>query len=168
LKFQIALGRKDYKRAEEILDQLAPTDPIAQQQIIVARVNLLLAQDTSEELPGQDKKDKILELLKEAVKTHDQSAYLVRLLAHFLLQAGDRDAVEQVLADGMSRMESPQSRLELGLLLSGLLKQWEQDDLSETLLKKLDKKYPGTILVQRHLLQCNFGGQLAWLWRSRQ
>lgn len=144
LKCQIALGRHDFKMAEEILDKMMPTEPLDQQKVTLARVNLLYAQKTTNE---------IIALLKRAVEKHDQSAYLVRLLAYFMLEAGEVDAVEQVLLAAMSRLEKPQDRLKLGYVLSDLRTQWGRQEDSRELLESLDKEYPDTILVQRRLLQ---------------
>ncbi len=173
LTFHIALARKDYSLATALLDQLAPTDPVGQQKAVVARVSLLSA---------QEKTDEILDHLKDAIKTHGQSVYLVRLLALSLLETGDKEAVEQVLVDGMSTVESPQGRLKLGLTLSDLLDQWALKQKDEALLEKLNQEYPDSILVQRQRLQHKkvtdpqavinrikaLEGEEGWQWRYEQ
>ncbi|MCF7972707.1 MAG: tetratricopeptide repeat protein [Phycisphaerae bacterium] len=155
LRFQMALSRHEYDTAKAILGQLKPNDPVNQQKVTVAWINLLLDQNRSDEIIAQ---------LKAAVKQHDQSEQMVRLLAYFVAKEGDHDAAEQVLRDAMARINAPSSNLRLGYMLSGLLASWakgENDPLKEvldkknqTLLNELDQTYPDTITVQRQLFQC--------------
>lgn len=177
LRFQIALSRDDLETAEDILEQMDPNDPVDQQKVTVAWVNLLFA---------QNKIDEIIVRLKAAVEEHDQSPELVRLLAYFLSEAGDVEAVEQVLTDARARMEKPLHRLKLGYLLSDLLTEWEEEKKKEVLLRELNRDYPGTIVVQRRLLQCksvleqpeeaqalvdkiqSLEGEEGWQWRYEQ
>jgi tetratricopeptide (TPR) repeat protein len=177
LRFQMALSRSDLDVAESILESMSPIGSVDQQKVIVAWVNLLMAQNRTDEILGR---------LRTASNQHGQSEQMVRLLAYFLSKAGDYDAAEQVLVDGMSRMNAPSSSLRLGYMLSDLLTQWGKEDEKVALLEHLDQQYPDTIAVQRLLLQCprivgsrekaqalvnkirTFEGEEGWQWRYEQ
>ncbi len=177
LKFQISLNRQDLDTATSILEEMNPSDPVDQRKVTVAWVNLLFAQNRT---------DEIITRLRTAVEQHDQSAQMVRLLADFLSEAGDNNAVEKVLSDGMLKINDPTQSLNLGIMLSDFLTEWDQEGKKKSLLERLDQKFPNTISVQRKLLQCaslieqpqkaqtiidkirSLEGDEGWQWRYEQ
>jgi tetratricopeptide (TPR) repeat protein len=168
---------KQGKSAEaiELLDDVRSTSPSD------LRATLLEA----EVLVGQDKVAEATTLLRGAMAQLPQAVEPVRGLA--LLLSREKDPQwESVLRQAIGRMQQPEARRELGLLLASLYRFWSrQDDLYQW-LTDMAGQFPNDLRIKRELLTCpavagnteqaqklvdqikSLEGQAGWQWRYEQ
>jgi len=114
------------------------------------RVSLLQA----EMLVQQDKLDEAIALLRAAVEQFPQKVELVRRLAILLDRQKDQAQCESVIKQAIARLEKPDDRRDLGLLLGGLYRSWTREDTAQQWLTDLAQQFPKDIQVTRGLLAC--------------
>jgi tetratricopeptide (TPR) repeat protein len=176
LQFQLALHRREFADAEQILTALKAGGN-SQLEPAMAEVDLLAAR-------GQI--DQAIEKLYILTDRFAQTALPVEYLATLLAGRNDQKGCEQVIKNAIRDIEDPAAKRDLGLLLAQFYNQWGLNDESCRLLGLLSQQLPNDIPVKRHLLRCGqvikdtvrtqqlvddiktIEGQDGWQWRYEQ
>jgi tetratricopeptide (TPR) repeat protein len=114
------------------------------------RVSLLQA----EMLVQQDKLDEATAVLRAVVEQFPRESEPVRRLAILLNQQKDQAQCESVIKQAVARLERPEARRDLGLLLADLYHSWTREDTAQQWLTDLARQFPNDIQVTRGLLAC--------------
>jgi len=139
-----------------------------------------------EVLAGQDKVAEATALARAAVEQSAQEVEPVQTLALLLNRQKDLQQCESVIQQGIARMQQPEARRDLGLLLASLYRFWSRDDDLSRWLTEMAGQFPNDLQVKRQLLTCptvagnaqqaqalvdqikSLEGQGGWQWRYEQ
>ncbi len=176
LQFQLASLQSQFGRAQQLLSDMKKSDP-SRLEVTVAEVELLIA---------QGKIDEAIAKLYDAVAAFPQSIGPVRYLAVLLKEKESGQECEKVIKDALTRMDQPADKRQIGLLLSGFYKGWEEYEKQYQLLNSLSRELPDDVPVMRELLRCpnvvkdsdlsqqivdrikKIEGEQGWQWRYEQ
>ncbi len=176
LQFQLASMQSQFGKAQQLLTEMKKSDT-SRLEVAIAEVELLIA---------QDKNDEAITKLYDVVNAFPQSISPVRYLAVLLEEKGSSQECENVIRDALTRMEQPADKRQLGLLLSGFYKSWNEQEKRYQLLTSLSRNIPDDVLVLRELLRCqkvitdsdlsqqlvdqikSIEGEQGWQWRYEQ
>jgi tetratricopeptide (TPR) repeat protein len=176
LKSQLAIQRGEFTKAEKILANLT-ADKGSQVQLALARIDLLTAKGSI---------DKAISTLYTLREQFPQEVFVAKYLAALLYKHRSKGDCEKILKAAIQSAKSIKVKRELGLLLTLLYKDWDQDDQAYRLLSELSKELPSDILIKRQLLKCEqvksnieyaqeilndikaIEGEDGWQWRYEQ
>ena len=144
LQAQVALMRGKFPEATSMLTDLESKCP--------SEVRVMLLQ--AESYVAQDKKEEAKTQFQEAVTKFPQAFEAVRGLALFLNQQNQHQDCEAVIKEGLTRIQEPRSRRDLGLMLTELYRQWGEEDKLVQGLSDLAAQFPSDIQLRRRLLTC--------------
>lgn len=145
LQFQLAVRRKQFDKAEQLLSYLKTTGH-NRVETALAELNLLEAKGDF------DQAITILRVLLSERFPHN--VLLVKYLANLLAEHGSRDDCEKLLEGELRSITDPAAKRELALTLARFYNRWKQDDKFYLLLAKLSKELADDIPIKRHLLRC--------------
>ena len=176
LQFQLASLRSQFGKAQQLLSDMKKSDT-SRLKVAIAEIELLIA---------QDKTDEAITKLYDGVAAFPESISPLRYLAVLLEEKGSNQECENVIKDALTRMEQPADKRQLGLLLSGFYKSWNEQEKRYLLLSSLSHDIPDDVLVLRELLRCrkvikdsylsqqlvdrikSIEGEQGWQWRYEQ
>jgi tetratricopeptide (TPR) repeat protein len=144
LQAQAAVRRGKPAEAAQLLDAVGKERPSDVQ------VSLLQA----EMLVKQGKPDEAIALLRTAVEQSPQDIRPVRQMVILLDRQKDQAQCESVIKQAIARLERPEARRDLGLLLADLYHFWTREDTAQQWLTDLAQQFPNDIQVKRGLLAC--------------
>lgn len=172
---QILSRQGKYDEAVKLLEDIrskAPSD---------LRATVLEA----EVLAGQGKFAEGTALLQGAIEQSPQAIEPVQTLA-LLDREKDPAQCESVIKQAIARMQQPEARRDLGLLLASLYRSWSRQDDLRQWLTEMAGQFPNDIQVKRQLLTCpavagnakqaqelvdqisKLEGPAGWQWRYEQ
>jgi len=176
LQVSLAIRRGQLARAESVLKDLKARFA-DEPRVDLGLAQLAIARQADEEA---------VRILRQAMERYPDDVQVVRTLALYLDDRGDRTGCEQVLSEAVGRIEDPAAGRELGLLLAYQYTQWGQEDKAVALLEDLAKRWDQDILVRRQLLRLRgvlddatkaqslvdeikaIEGEQGWQWRYEQ
>jgi len=176
LRFQLAMKRKQYTNAEQLLMTLK-ADNHSRAEVVIAEIDLLTA---------QGRVDEAISKLYVLTERFPKAVLPVKYLAALLARHNSRENCQKVLKDAMQRIEEPIAKRELGILLVDFYAQWGQNDKSYQLLTELSQELPYDIPIKHQLLKCQqvtkdlnqaqqlvddikaIEGEDGWQWRCEQ
>jgi tetratricopeptide (TPR) repeat protein len=144
LMAQAAVQRGQPAEAARLLDLVQSKDP-SNIQVVLLRAEIL---------NGQEKPSDAIALLRKTVEQSPRAVEPVRMLALLLNQQKDEAGCESVIKQAMTRLESPEAKRNLGLLLADLYRIWARDDDLYKWLTDLAKQSPNDIQIKQQLLTC--------------
>jgi tetratricopeptide (TPR) repeat protein len=137
-------------------------------------------------LAGQDKLAEATALLRGAIEQFPQAVEPVQTLAILLNRQKDSAQCESVVKQAIARMQQPEARRDLGLLLASLYRLWSREDDQYQWLTDMAGQFPNDIQIKRQLLACatvakdvqqaqtlvdqikSLEGPAGWQWRYEQ
>jgi tetratricopeptide (TPR) repeat protein len=137
-------------------------------------------------LAAQNKSQEAVSLLKGAIEQTPQEVELVRTLALLLNGQNDAEQCESVIKQAIGRIQQPNARRELGLLLADLYRFWRKEADLYQCLTDMAGQFPNDIRIKRQLLTCpavaknvqqaqtlvdqikSLEGEKGWQWRYEQ
>jgi len=149
LRFQLALRHDQLDHARQLLKELE-TDNLPALQLAIARAQLLTAEKNF---------NAAATALRQTIIQFPQSAQPVLLLATLLDSRKRTGEYEDIMTQAITRLNQPEDKRRLGLLLSAKYNQHAQQDKSYKLLKSLAGEMPDDIPLKRQLL--NYQTQIA-------
>jgi tetratricopeptide (TPR) repeat protein len=176
LQAQVAMVRGRFSEAEALLAELKNKYP--------AEVSLILLE--AEWYGAQGKEQEAISRFRAAIEKFPQAFEPVRSLAVLLDRLNRRQECESLIKDAVTRVELPQTRKSLSLLLAELYRRWDQQDTLCQWLTELTKQFPDDIQSKRQLLACRqiaqdtkraqeivdqikaLEGDTGWQWRYEQ
>jgi len=176
LQFQLALQRAQFAKAEQMLIDLK-SDGASPLKLAMAEVNLLTAQRSIDEAVSK---------LHILIEEFPQDVLPVKQLVALLTARGANQECEKVLEDAIQRIEEPQKKRELSILLAVFYTQNDEGDKFYQILTDLSRQFPYDIPIKRQLLKTqrankdiDFAQQLVddiravegeddWQWRYEQ
>ena len=138
------MTQEKFSEASAILSELEGKYP-SDIRLMLRRAELCMAQ-------GQD--DQARTLFQKAIAAFPQALEPVRGLALFLDAQNQKSECESAIKDALSRMQEPQSRRDLGLLLSEFYYRWQEKEKLCQWLTDLTAQFPNDIQPKRLLLTC--------------
>lgn len=144
LQAQAAMERGKSAEATQLLNAVEKERPSDIQ------VSLLQA----EMLVKQGKPDEAIAVLRAAAEQFPQDIRPVQQMAILLKGQKDQAQCESVVKQAIARMERPEARRDLGVLLGGLYRSWTREDTAQQWLTDLAQQFPNDIQVKRGLLAC--------------
>lgn len=141
-RFQVALKKQALDDANDILVRMVEQYPESM-EVLLANVEML-------RINGDEKRAE--EKLQDTVEEFPQEIQPVKYLV-LLLHSQNRinDCVE-TLGQAIERVEIPQSKLQLGKLMSDLARGTKYQNKAISTLEKLSSDYPDSISLKRRLL----------------
>lgn len=176
LQLQLATQRSQFAKAHWLLNEIKQNHP-AYVEITMVEVELLAA---------QGKIDQAILTLYDAVNTFPKSIRLLKSLTTLLVIKDKIQESDEIITDALARMEQPDARRELGLLLAGIYNHADKTENSYQLLNTLVHDLPDDIPLKRELLRCEkviknsdraqqivndiktIEGEQGWQWRHEQ
>jgi len=176
LQIQAALLQKKLADAQTLATQLKAKYP-SDLRVAMIEFELLIA---------QNKEDQAIELLTQVAQQFPQEVEPVRNLALLLNRRNERGKCETVLKDALTRLNQPDAKRDLSILLVELYAYWNQRDKEYDLLSRLSQELPDNVLIKRRLLATeqtakntpeaqklvdqikSLEGQAGWQWRYEQ
>ncbi|MGE5294758.1 MAG: tetratricopeptide repeat protein [Solirubrobacterales bacterium] len=144
LAVQVAMAQKKFSDAAALLSELESKSP-SDLRLMLRRVELCIAQGQEAEAGT---------LLQNAIAKFPQAVEPVRALALFLNAKNQRSECESVIKEALSRIEEPQPRRDLGLLLSEFYFRWQEKEKLCQWLTDMTTEFPNDIQAKRLLLAC--------------
>jgi tetratricopeptide (TPR) repeat protein len=142
VQFQLAIFQQRYGDAQKIVDNLKTLHP-SELRVVMAEVELLTVRDET---------DQAVQALEKIIESFPQLAQPVKVLALLLAASDKSKQCEEVLKNAITRIEQPILKRELGLLLSGFYRRWNQDEENRRLLNELSEELPNDPYIKRRLL----------------
>jgi tetratricopeptide (TPR) repeat protein len=144
LQFQLAMLRRDFQQARQLVTQLK-SNYSSQMKTVIAEVDLLIA---------EEKQDQAISLLAKIREQFPEAVEPVKYLAVLLEQKGDRQQCELVVKEALDQIQQPLAQRELALLLADFYSHWQRQEEVFNLLNEIETENPDDIPVKRRLLVC--------------
>ena len=176
LQLQLAFFRSQLSQAQQLLSYMKDNFP-SRLEVDMAEVELLITQDRT---------DEAITKLYDVVGAFPESISPIRYLTVLLEKKGRIQECEKVLKDVLARIEPSTVKRQLGLLLAGFYKRWNEHQKRYQLLNSLIRDIPEEVIVIRKLLRCDkvmedpdlsqqlvnkiktIEGEQGWQWRYEQ
>lgn len=144
LGIQVAMIQEKFSEASAVLSELEAKYP-SDLRLMLRRAELCTAQ-------GRD--DQAKAAFQKAIAAFPQAVEPVRGLALFLDGKNARPECESTIKDTLTRIQDPQARRELDLLLAELYYRWQDKEKQYQWLTDMVTRYPDDIQPRRMLLLC--------------
>jgi len=143
MRVQAAIHRKQFDLAEKLISELKQENP-SEIKVFLPQVELLVA---------GDKNDEAIEKLHEIASQFPTSIQPVKYLVTLLSANNKLDQCPAILKEAIGRVEEPEKKRELNLLLADVYVQSNQPKTAYELLEAMAKDHPDDIPVKRRLLE---------------
>ncbi|OHB67104.1 MAG: hypothetical protein A2Y76_15630 [Planctomycetes bacterium RBG_13_60_9] len=144
LSLQAAMRQGKLAEARKILEQIKSTSA-SDLRVALLEVELLGVQDKPQEA---------IALLRKLVEQFPSATEPVQSLALALNRQKDAVQSESVVKEAIARMERPEAKRDLGLLLAELYRLWTRQDDLQRWLTDMAAQFPNDVQVKRRLLLC--------------
>ena len=144
LRVRIAVQRQRFAEADRILADLETRYP-ADMRVMLLRAEYCVV---------ENKDTEALASFRQAMTSFPDAFEPVRRFAWFLNLRNLKQDCESVVTEAFARIQEPQTRRNLGLLMAELYQVWGEKDKGYRWLTDLTAKFPGDIQSRRMLLDC--------------